>query len=107
LAAYAAGTAATAFIVRVVWLLPIEHYAKHLLGWVLPVPVILIVLVMLYYGPQSQAVAEGLPNNPSGLARIFLFGALSTFGFYAVGPVIRFAYRRITGAEDEEDDPEE
>ena len=107
LAAYAAGTAATAFLVRLVWLMPIEHYVKHLLAWVLPVPVILIVLVMLYYGPQSFAEGEALPNTPSGLARVFLLGTLSTFGFYAVVPVIRFAYRRFMGAQDDDEDDSE
>jgi len=102
LAAYAAGTAATAFLVRLVWLMPIEHYVKHLLAWVLPVPVILIVLVMLYYGPQSFAEGEALPNTPSGLARVFLLGTLSTFGIYAIVPVVRFIYRRMTGGEDDE-----
>ena len=107
LAAYAAGTAATAFLVRLVWLMPIEHYAKHLLAWVLPVPVILIVLVMLYYGPPSFAEGEGLSNNPSGLLRLFFFGALTTFGVYAAVPVVKFMCRRFTGAQDEEGEPEE
>lgn len=108
LAAYAAGTAATAFIVRLVWLMPIEHYVKHLLGWVLPVPVILIALVMSYYGPQSFAEGTLLPDSSSGLIRVFLLGTLSTFGFYAVMPVLRLIYRRLTGAlDDEEDEPEE
>lgn len=107
LAAYAAGTAATAFMVRLVWLMPIEHYVKHLLSWILPVPVILIVLVMLYYGPQSLAEGEALPNTPSGVARVFLLGTLSTFGFYAVVPVVRFVLRRMRGGQDSGDEPEE
>jgi len=107
LVAYAAGTAATAFMVRLVWLMPVEHYVKHLLSWILPVPVILIVLVMLYYGPQSLAEGEAWPNTPSGVARVFLLGTLSTFGFYAVVPVVKFVYRRLTGGQDEEDESEE
>lgn len=106
LAAYAAGTAATAFMVRLVWLLPIEHYVKHLLGWVLPVPVILMALVMSYYGPQSFTEGDVLPNTRAGLARVFLFGTLSTFGIYAITPVIKFIFRRLTGNQDE-DEPEE
>lgn len=111
LAAYAAGTAATALLVRLVWLMPIEHYLKHILGWILPVPVMLIVLVMLNYGPQSMPppAGEALPGSSLGLARIFLFGTLSTFGYYALVPVVRFLYRRITGMQDDEqyDDTEE
>ena len=107
LAAYAAGTAATAFMVRLVWLMPIEHYVKHLLAWVLPMPVILIVLVMLYYGPQSVTVSEVTLNSPAGLVRIFLLGTLTTFACYAVVPVARFIIRRITGSQDDEDELEE
>ena len=107
LVAYAAGTAATAFIVRLVWLMPIEHYVKHLLTWVLPVPVILIVLVVLYYGPQSFMEGEAMPNTPSGVARVFLLGTLTTFACFAVVPVIKFIIRRITGSEDDEDESEE
>ena len=107
LAAYAAGTAATAFMVRLVWLMPIEHYVKHLLTWVLPVPVILIVLVILYYGPQSFAEGDALPNTPSGVARVFLLGALTALACCAIGPVVKFVFRRLTGSQDEEDESEE
>ncbi len=97
LTAYAAGTAATAFLVWVMWHLPIEQYLKHLLGWVLPVPAILIILVMLYYGPQSlPAGEEALPYCFSDFARVFLLGTLSAFGVYAFVPVGRQLYRRFT-----------
>ena len=80
LTAYAAGTAATAFLV-----------------WVLPVPAILIILVMLYYGPQSlPAGEEALPYCFSDFARVFLLGTLSAFGVYAFVPVGRQLYRRFT-----------
>ncbi|MDO9541270.1 MAG: hypothetical protein Q7J98_02965 [Kiritimatiellia bacterium] len=107
LAAYAAGTAATAFMVSLVWLAPLPDYAKHLLSWVLPLPVILIVLTLLYYGPQSFAEGEALPNTPSGVARVFLLGTLTAFACFAVTPVIKFVFRRLTGGENEEDEPEE
>ena len=107
LAAYAAGTAATAFIVQLVWLIPLENYLKHLLAWVLPLPVILIVLVMLYYGPQSFVEGDVLPNTSSGLIRFFLLGTLSTFGVYAFVPIVKFVYRRFTGTQNEEDESEE
>lgn len=107
LAAYAAGTAATAFMVSMVWLMPIPDYAKHVLSWILPLPVILIVLVLLYYGPPSFAAGEALPNTPSGVARVFLLGALTAFACFAVVPVVKFAFRRLTGAQDEEDESAE
>lgn len=109
LAAYAAGTAATAIMVRLVWLMPVEHYVKHLLSWILPLPVILVVLVLSYYGPQSFAEGEALPNTPSGVARVFLLGTLTAFACFAVVPVVRFVFRRLTGGvdDDEEDEAEE
>lgn len=107
LAAYAAGTAATAFMVSLVWLAPLPDYAKRLLAWILPLPVILIVLVLLYYGPQSFAVGEALPNTPSGIARVFLMGALTVFAGCAIVPAVRFVLRRLTSSQDDEDEPEE
>jgi len=107
LAAYAAGTAATAFMVSLVWHTPLPDYAKHMLSWVLPLPVILIVLVLLYYGPQSFAEGEALPNTPSGVARVFLLGALTVFACWAVMPVVKFVFRRLTGRQDNKNEPEE
>jgi len=107
LAAYAAGTAATAFIVSLVWLAPLPNYAKHLLAWILPLPVILIVLALLYFGPPSFAEGEALPSTPSGVARVFLWGALTTFACLAITPVIKFALRRFTGTQEDDDEPEE
>jgi len=109
LAAYAAGTAATALLVRVTWLLPIENYLKHILGWIIPVPAILIVLVMLNYGPQSTPLPAGaaLPGSSSGLARVFLFGAISTFGYYVLMPAVRYVYRRFTGNREDATEPDE
>lgn len=107
LVAYAAGTAATAFIVSLVWLAPLPDYAKHMLSWILPLPVILIVLVLLYYGPQSFAEGETLPNTPSGVARVFLLGTLTAFACCAIVPVVKFVFRRMTGREDDENEPGE
>jgi hypothetical protein len=107
LAAYAAGTAATALLVRVVWLLPIEHYAKHLLGWVLPLPAMLIVLVVIYYCPEYLPVDEAMLETRAGLIRVFILGTLSTFGIYASVPVAKYLYQRITGNELGEDDDQD
>lgn len=107
LAAYAAGTAATAIMVRAVWFMPIPDYARHILSWILPLPVILIVLALLYYGPSSPAAGEILPDTPSGVARVFLWGALSTFLLFAIVPVIKFVLRRLTGYQEEEDESED
>lgn len=107
LAAYAMGTAATALLVRIIWLLPVENYAKHLLAWVVPVPVILIVLVMLYYGPESFAGGWRLPETREGLLRVFLAGALSTFGIYASVPLAKYLYHRLTGSDLAEGDRDE
>jgi hypothetical protein len=94
-------------MVSLVWLAPLPHYAKHLLSWILPLPVILIVLVLLYYGPQSFAEGEGLPSTPSGVARVFLMGTLTAFTGFALIPVVKFVIRRFTGSQDDEDESEE
>lgn len=95
LTAYAAGTAATAFISCLVWYAPLPDYAKRLLSWILPVPVILIALVLLYYGPQSSCAGEAWPDTPAGIARIFLMGALTALGGIAIVPLLKFAARRL------------
>jgi len=104
LAAYAVGTAATAVFVRLVWLMPVEDAAKHILSWILPLPAILIVLVLSYYGPSSPIEGE---NTPSGILRTCLFGALSTFAFCAFIPVTKFIFHKLTGSRSEEDEAEE
>ena len=103
LAAYSAGTAATAFMVSLVWLAPLPDYAKRLLSWILPLPVILIVLVLLYYGPQSSAAEEA----PAGIVRIFLMGALTVFAGCAIVPAVKFVLRLLTASQDDEENPEE
>lgn len=102
LAAYAAGTAATAFIVSFVWITPIPDYAKQLVSWITPLPVILVVLVLLYYGPQSFAEGEALPATPGGIARVFATGFLTAVFFYAIVPVTKYLLRRFGGGEDGE-----
>lgn len=104
LTAYAAGTAATAFIISFVWISPIPDYAKQLLSWIIPMPVILVVLVLLYYGPQSFAGGEPLPNNPGGLARVLTTGLLTVLFFYAIVPVTKYVLRRLTDSPDEDDE---
>lgn len=107
LAAYAAGTAATAFMASLVWLAPLPNYAKHILSWILPLPVILIVLVLLYYGPQSFTEGEVWPSSPAGVARVFLLGALTAFACFAIVPAVKFVFRRLTGEQGDENGSEE
>lgn len=110
LAAYAAGTTATAVMVRLVWFIPIPGYTKHILSWVVPLPVILIVLAMLYYGPASSVVEnEPITLTSSGVARVFLLGSLSTFALFAAAPLVKMALRRLKliDEEDEEESDDE
>jgi len=97
LAAYATGTATTAFIISFVWISPIPEYAKQLLSWIIPLPVILVVLVLLYYGPQSFAEGEALPSTPGGFARVFVTSVLTVLFFYSIVPVTKYVLRRLTG----------
>lgn len=107
LAAYAAGTAATAFLVRLVWLMPIESIAKHLLSWILPLPAILIALVLSYYGPRSYTPPGALPETPGTALRVFLLGAITFFIFYAFVPTVKFIIRRVTGSDAGEEETED
>jgi len=104
LTAYAAGTAATAFIISFLWISPIPDYAKQLFSWIIPLPVILVVLVLLYYGPQSVAGAERLPDTPAGLVRVLITGSLTVLFFYSIVPVTKYIVRRLTGSRDEDDE---
>lgn len=97
LAAYAVGTAVMAVFVRLVWLMPLDDIVKHILSWILPLPAILIVLVLSYYGPSSPVEGEVLPRSGPEFIRVFFLGALSAFGIYAVIPIARFTLRRLTG----------
>jgi hypothetical protein len=107
LTAYAIGTAVTAGFVRLVWLMPIDKIAKHFLSWVMPVPAICIVLVLLYYGPSSSLDGEKIPAQAGDVARYCLFGALSAFALYAMVPVTKFVWRRLTGEKAAEEDIED
>lgn len=97
LAAYAAGTAATALLVRVVWLLPIVSYVKRLLAWILPIPAILIVLVVINYCPEYLPGNDKLLETREGLVSVFFLGTLSTIVIYLSVPAARYVYQRLTG----------
>lgn len=103
LSAYAVGTAATAFLVSMLWLAPVPDYTKQLVSWIIPLPVILIVLVLLYYGPSSLSEGQGLPASSSGIRRLFLAGLFSTLACYAVVPVSKYIINRLTNGDDEEE----
>lgn len=94
---------------RLVWLMPVEDIVKHILSWILPLPAILIVLALSYYGPPAPLKEAGWPAMPVSQGRVFLFGILSAFAIYALVPVTKFLVNHLTGRQGAErgDDEEE
>jgi hypothetical protein len=102
--AFALGTGATAGIIRLLAFLPVPGYIKRILGIVVPLPVILVALVMLYYGPGAvPGQDEALPASTGALRRMFFYGIFTPLGYFTVAGLIRFLLRK-TSDEDEAGD---
>lgn len=95
------GTVATAGVVRLIQWAPIPSYIKFVLAVVVPVPAIAIALVLLYYGPESQAGVKELSGivAPGELLKMFLYGCLFTFGYAGIATL----WRMFQPLEDRED----
>lgn len=101
-AAFAAGTGATAGILWLLGFLPVPDYVKRALGIVVPLPVMLVALVMLYYGPGALPEGtEALPASAVELRRMFFYGIITALAYLLVSAVIRVLFRKTSG-EDEE-----
>ena len=77
LVVFSIGLGVSAGLAGVVRLLPIEEYAKDLLAFVLPIPIIAIATVVIGVAPEvfPEAMAEW--RTPGAMLRTFLSGALS------------------------------
>ena len=103
-AAFLAGTAATAGLVRLVQWAPIPGYTKRILGIVVPLPSILICLGLLYAGPEPApggdawgarlGLRDGLP--------LFLYGCLTMLAWACLEAI----WRRAHPPDEQPQDPE-
>ena len=84
LTSFAAGTAATAGLVRLIYFAPLPSYMKFALAVVVPIPSIAIALVLVNYGPGSTLGKTGLTGDPRELLNLFLYGCLSALAYGAV-----------------------
>ncbi len=91
--AFALGIGATAGIVQIVKRLPLHDYVKNILCVVVPIPSIAVVLVLLYYGPESVSSPAVEPVTSGDMVRMSLFGALA--GLSSTGII---ATMRLAGA---------
>ena len=89
--AFALGIGATAGIVQMVKAMPLEKYMKNILCVVLPIPSIAVVLVLLYYGPESISSPGMEPVTPGSMVRMFLFGALAGLSSTGIISTMRLA----------------
>lgn len=100
--AFAVGTGATAGVLRLLGFLPVPGYVKQALGIVVPLPVILIALVLLYYGPGAlPGQADIVPSSSGDLRKMFFCGIITALGYLVVATVIRMILKKSSG--DEED----
>jgi hypothetical protein len=100
--AFALGTGATAGILRLLWFLPVPGYIKQALGIVVPLPVMLVALVMLYYGPGALSGQEAvMPSSMVDLRKMFLYGIITALGYLVVATVIRMVLRKTSDGDEE------
>ena len=102
--AFAMGMGATAGVLRLLGFLPVPGYIKQALGLVVPLPVMLIALVMLYYGPGAlPGQAEALPSSAGDLRQMFFYGIITALAYLVIATVVRMILRKTSDGGDEED----
>ncbi len=102
--AFAAGTGSTASILWLLGFLPLPGYIKRAMGIVVPLPVILIALVMLYYGPGAlPGQAEASPASAGDLRKMFFYGIITALAYLLIAAVVRMILRKISLGGYEED----
>ncbi len=77
LAMFALGIGSSAGLVGIIRILPLEDYAKDILSFVLPIPIIGVAAVVIGVAPElfPEAMAEW--RTPGAMLRTFLAGTLS------------------------------
>ena len=102
--AFAVGTGTTASILWLLEFLPVPGYIKRALGIVVPLPVILIALVMLYYGPGAlPGQEEVLPASTGDLRKMFFYGIITALAYLLIAAVVRMILRKTSLGGYEED----
>lgn len=102
-AAFTAGFVGTAWIVRLLSFLPVPAYIRYVLWIVIPLPVMGIALVMLFFGPEAAQSAFTEQSPRQELLKMFLVGGLATLGSLGVWHVWRF-FTREPGEDDADDE---
>ncbi len=101
-AAFAVGTGSTAGILWLLGFLPVPGYVKRVLGIAVPIPVMLVALVMLYYGPGAlPAESETLPAPVADMRKMFFYGILTALAYLLVSALVQSLLRK-TAADGEE-----
>lgn len=100
-AAFAVGTGATAGMLRLLDFLPVPGYVKRALGIVVPLPVILVALVMMYYGPGAAPDGnEAAPASAGELRKMFFWGVIAALAYLMLATLVRFVLAKSDGDEE-------
>ena len=97
---FAAGTAATAGLIRLIYWAPLPSYMKIALAVAVPIPSIAAALVLVNYGGGTAVREMELAGNPRELLNFFLYGCLVSFACALMAAAWR-SFRRAHSTTDD------